>query len=118
MALAGEARSSADTEAVRRFKQLTEHDLPALAKVQHWPIHFDHCFKRICLDWAVGGVWYEHVPRPAERHLHGEALRRAVCCAEELVAGGVILLQERDAASLRWRGKRPKQYTVTQEGST
>jgi hypothetical protein len=103
-----EERSPEDLAGVARFKQLTELELPALAVQGRWPIRFDHCFKRVCLDWAFGGVWYEHLPRPAERHLSGEPLRRAVACAEELAAGGVALVRERDAASLQWRGKRPK----------
>ncbi len=91
-----------------RFKDLTERVLPARAQAERWPIRFDHCFKRICLDWAFGDVWYRHLARPAERHLRGEALALAVQCAEELSSGSRLLLAERDDASLGWRGKRPK----------
>jgi hypothetical protein len=101
-------RSAGEHEAVARFKDLTERELPARAATERWPIRFDHCFKRICLDWAFGDVWYRHLARPAERHLRGEALARAVQCAEELSTGDIAVLQHRDAASLRWRGKRPK----------
>lgn len=91
-----------------RFKDLTERVLPARAAEERWPIRFDHCFKRICLDWAFGDVWYRHLARPAEKNLRGEALARAVQCAEELAADGLPVLQQRDQASLCWRGKRPK----------
>lgn len=93
---------------VKRFKELTEEVLPARAREGRWPIRLDHCFKRICLDHAFGDVWYKHLARPAERHLQGDALGRATACAEELLAAGLPVLRERDAASLRYRGKRPK----------
>ncbi len=90
----------------QRFKALTERELPALAKLRHWPLRLDHCFKRVCLDWACDDCWYTHIRRPAERHLEGETLRRAVRCAEDLLAGDLALLQKRNAQSLGWRGKR------------
>lgn len=96
-----------------RWKHLTENVLPARARAERWPIRFDHCFKRISLDNAVGDVWYRHLEKPAERHLHGEPLRRAVSVAEDIVNGGLPALQSLDAASLRFRGKRPKGVTST-----
>ena len=99
------APSAVDAGNIARFKQLTEGVLPAMARDEGWPIRLDHCFKRICLDWAFGDVWYRHLARPAERHLRGDALQRALACATEVVSGG---LPERDAASLRWRGKPAK----------
>ena len=90
------------------FKELTERVLPLLASERRWPIRLDHCFKRICLDHAFGDVWYKHLPKPAERHLTGEPLTRAVRCAEELARDGLPLLLERNQASLRYRGKQTK----------
>ncbi len=90
---------------MQRFKQLTERDLPALANQQRWPIRFDHCFKRICLDYAFEDVWYNHLPRPAERHLTGPPLQRAIQCAEDLLTQGKDLLLIHNTASLRYRGK-------------
>ena len=100
-----QSRSPEEQAAVARWKQLTEHILPARAREHHWPIRLDHCFKRTCLDHAFGDVWYAHLPRPAERYLHGEALARAVACAEALAAGDRPLLDRRNAESLRYRGK-------------
>ncbi len=105
---APQTQSLEDHDRVARFKALTEEILPALARENRWPIRLDHCFKRICLDHAFGDVWYKHLARPAERHLEGEALRRALACAEELASQGLPVLRERDAASLRLRGKHPK----------
>ena len=104
-ALQSDARRAA---AIARFKRLTEHELPARAQAEAWPIRLDHCFKRICLDHAFGDVWYNLLARPAERHLAGEALDRALGCAEALLIGDRALLDERDDASLRYRGKRAK----------
>ena len=90
---------------IARFKHLTEVALPALAREQHWPIRLDHCFKRICLDVAFADVWYHHLPRPAERHLQGEPLARAIACAEAILHEGRPTLTLRNAESLRFRGK-------------
>ncbi len=92
-------------EQIARFKHLTETVLPRLAHEGHWPIHFDHCFKRICLDHAFGDVWYNHLPRPAERHIDGEPLARAILCGEEILAHGLPVLEKHNEASLKWRGK-------------
>ncbi len=90
---------------IARWKELTERTLPALAREGHWPLRFDHCFKRVCLDHAFRDVWYKHVPRPAERHIGREPLNRAICCAEKIAAGGIATLRQRNAQSLAWRGK-------------
>ena len=87
------------------FKHLTEVALPAKARAERWPIRFDHCFKRICLDHAFADVWYNHLPKPAERYIAGEPLNRAVQGANDLLTGDLLLLQERNQASLRYRGK-------------
>ncbi len=90
---------------IARFKQLTEEILPALAREHRWPIRLDHCFKRICLDHAFGDVWYNHLPRSAERHLTGAPLARALACADSIAAEGLPTLSLRNAESLRFRGK-------------
>ena len=98
---------------VERFKQLTEVELPAKAREQRWPIRFDHCFKRICLDYAYGDVWYKHLKKPAEKNIDGDPLRHAIACAEEILAGGLTLLRERNNASLSYRGKLTKSAPAT-----
>ena len=94
-----------DAERIARFKQLTEHELPALAKEQRWPIRLDHCFKRICLDAAFEDVWYDHLRKPAERHIAGESLGKALAAAEAIAAEGLETLRVLNAASLQYRGK-------------
>jgi hypothetical protein len=93
------------SDAIRKFKELTEEVLPQMAREQHWPIRFDHCFKRICLDNAFGDVWYKHLKRPAERNLQEPQLGRVIATAEELIAEGLPALQRLNRNSLQWRGK-------------
>jgi len=99
-------KAESDLPRIARFKNLTEQVLPALAQEHRWPIRLDHCFKRICLDHAFRDVWYNHLRRPAERHLSGEPLTRAIQCAEDLASNGLPVLLERNDASLRYRGKK------------
>ncbi len=94
-----------EREAIARFKYLTEVALPQRARDEHWPLRFDHCFKRVCLDHAFGGEWYSFIARPAERNLKGDALLRAVLCAEEILDQGKPLLNTRNQQSLSYRGK-------------
>ncbi len=92
-------------ERVAHFKHLTETVLPQLARENRWPLRLDHCFKRVCLDAAFQDVWYHHLKKPAERHIAGEALDRALACAQEIAAQGLPVLQRRNRESLRYRGK-------------
>ena len=92
-------------DTVAHFKLLTEQTLPTLAREHRWPIRLDHCFKRICLDHAFSDVWYRHLARPAEIHLAGPALSRAISCAESIAAEGLSTLSLRNTESLRYRGK-------------
>ena len=98
-------QSVSDHFSVQRFKHLTETALPARAAALDWPIRLDHCFKRICLDHAFADVWYNHLARPAERHIAGDPLQRALACAEALLTGDRAMLQARNIASLTYRGK-------------
>ena len=93
-------------EQVAQFKHLTECVLPERAREQHWPLRLDHCFKRVCLDFAFGDVWYRHLRKPAQKYLEGEPLARALRCALDLAGGDARLLESRNQQSLVWRGKR------------
>ncbi|UWQ20319.1 hypothetical protein [Jannaschia sp. W003] len=69
-------------------------------------MRFDHCFQRILLDGAAGGVWYDAIPkRPAYRHADEPLLRRAVEMGEAALRGeGDLGLWNR--RSLAWRAGR------------
>lgn len=82
---------------------LTRRELPALAASRYWPIRADHCFQRVLLDNAVGGVWYDAVPRrPAYRHADAALLHRAVALGRA-AADGTVDLHSLNAQSLAWR---------------
>lgn len=84
---------------------LTRDTLPALAHERHWPVSADHCFQRILLDHAVGGRWYDHIPRrPAYQHLDDTRLSAAVALGRQ-VADDMVDLHLLNRQSLAWRGK-------------
>lgn len=90
-----------------RWLDLTRREMPALALARDWPVRADHCFQRILLDNAFGGVWYDHVAgRPAYTHADPTALAAAVALGEAVIAGKADLA-ELNRRSLAWRGKRP-----------
>jgi hypothetical protein len=83
--------------------ELTRRALPALAAERGWPVRADHCFQRILLDNAVGGVWYDAIAqRPAYRHASDAVLADAVALGRAAVAGSADL-PALNARSLAWR---------------
>lgn len=91
---------------VGQYLHLTRTVLPALAQTSkpHWPVRNDHCFQRIVLDSICGGVWYNHITRPAYKHLSHEQAAQAVQLCEQIVAGEIDL-DKLNQQSLAWRGK-------------
>jgi len=89
----------------RRWRELTDRDLPAAA-TGDWPVHLNHCFQRILLDDATGGVWYDAIPRrPAYAHAPTAVLARAIATGEAILEGRADLA-DLNRRSLAWRGKR------------
>ncbi|MEM8823192.1 MAG: GCN5-related N-acetyltransferase [Pseudomonadota bacterium] len=89
----------------RRWLDLTNRDLPGAARAD-WPVHLNHCFQRILLDHATGGVWYDAIPRrPAYAHAPDAVLREAIALGEA-VLNGAVDLRALNRQSLAWRGKR------------
>lgn len=88
----------------QRWLALTNQELPAAARPD-WPVRLNHCFQRILLDDATGGVWYDAIPRrPAYAHASDAALRQAVATGEAVLAGQADL-HAHNRQSLIWRGK-------------
>ena len=87
---------------VARWLELTRSILPGMAPASRWPIRFDHCFMRVCLDHAIGQPWHERVRRPAICHLTDDQLCAAIAVAERIAAEPSALpgLNEQ---SLVWR---------------
>ena len=80
--------------------------MPQLATTtnKNWPVRNDHCFQRIILDTLCGGIWYDHLPRPAYKHLSREQALQAVNLCNDIIAGTVDLVAL-NRQSLLWRGK-------------
>ena len=88
-----------------RWLDLTKRALPAAAG-DRWPVRLDHCFQRILLDDATGGVWYDAIAgRPAYSHAPRDVLERAVATGEAVLAGRADLGALNDR-SLAWRRAR------------
>lgn len=97
-----------DTAAVvDHYLMLTRETLPQAARHRDWPVVNDHCFQRIILDHIAGGVWYDHIPKPAYKNLTEDQAHRAVALAEDILTGDADLWAL-DAQSLIFRGKTPK----------
>lgn len=98
--------SAEHADLVRRYQHLTGTVMPALAKSGNagWPVRNDHCFQRIVLDAICGGIWYDHIARPAYRHLSVQQAFAAVQLCDAIIAGTVDLA-DLNRKSLAWRGK-------------
>lgn len=94
---------------VERYMRLTKIIMPTLAQntKRHWPVRNDHCFQRIVLDTICGGVWYDHIARPAYRHLNADQAAKAVQLCEQIIAEKTDL-HVLNQQSLAWRGKSRK----------
>lgn len=92
---------------VAQYLHLTRTVMPAIAQTpkNNWPVRNDHCFQRIVLDTICGGIWYDHIARPAYKHLSLDKARRAVHLCEGVISGDADLVAL-NHQSLIWRGKR------------
>ena len=92
---------------VQQYLHLTQTVMPQLARslIKEWPVQYDHCFQRIVLDNICGGVWYDHVLRPAYQHLSLQQAEIAVLLCENIIDGSVDIV-DLNRKSLSWRGKR------------
>lgn len=91
---------------VSRYITLTKEVMPQLARTshKHWPVRNDHCFQRIVLDAICGGTWYDHIARPAYKHLTRYQALQAVKLCDAIISGDADLTQL-NRQSLTWRGK-------------
>ena len=73
-------------EQVDEMNRLAEDVLPEIAgENDRYPVRFDHCFKRIAYDAAVGDRWDREVQRPFYRHATDQQIRRAIQTLKEMV---------------------------------
>ena len=91
---------------IATYMHLTKTVMPSLAPTteQIWPVREDHCFQRIVLDTICGGVWYQHLERPAYKNLTIKQAQKAVQLCQDIIDGSADLWQL-NRQSLLWRGK-------------
>ena len=91
---------------IQVYIHLTKKVLPTLAKKKSpdWPVYEDHCFQRIVLDTIFEGVWYDHLKRPAYKHLTNKQAKLAIELCEDII-NGKANLYKLNQQSLSWRGK-------------
>ena len=89
---------------VSRYMVLTKEIMPHLAQTshRHWPVRNDHCFQRIILDAVCGGVWYDHLLRPAYKNLTHDQATDAVDLCNDIISGDSDL-SVLNNQSLKWR---------------
>jgi hypothetical protein len=92
---------------LREYLHLTRVVLPELAHRPgtNWPVVNDHCFQGIVLDTISGGVWYDHIARPAYQHLTTAQATEAVAICKAIIAGDADLhALNRQSLGLRGKG--------------
>ena len=89
---------------VSQYMVLTKEIMPDLARTSHthWPVRNDHCFQRIVLDAVCGGVWYDHLLRPAYKNLTHDQATDAVDLCNDIISGDSDL-SVLNNQSLKWR---------------
>jgi len=87
---------------VRTMERLAEDILPVKAASGAYPVRFDHCFKRIAYDVAVGARWDTEVPPPFCGNATPAQLRRAIDVLRAM-AGNPGRAAEYNRYSLRCR---------------
>ena len=94
---------------ILRCMKLTKEVMPKMAsdKAFHWPVKYDHCFQRIVLDTICNGSWYDHLERPAYKHLSRNQALKAVQLCEDIIASRADL-NALNRQSLLWRNKKVK----------
>lgn len=85
------------------YKHLLNEVLPA---TYTQPVHFNHCFARIVLDWLYRDCWYYHLNKkhPAISQLSEEQLRAAIGRMQEWLQNQQLLIED-NKASLHYRRK-------------
>ena len=78
---------------IKRYIKLTKQVLPMMAsdKKLQWPVKYDHCFQRIVLDNICNGCWYDHLKRPAYKHLSNSQALKAIKLCEDIISGNADL---------------------------
>ena len=87
--------------------KFTKEVMPSMAidKQLNQPVKYDHFFQRIVLDNICNGCWYNHLKRPAYKHLSKNQALKAVKLCEEIISGNADL-HALNSQSLIWCEKK------------
>jgi len=87
--------------------RLCDDDLPRLAQGSDmsWPVHLDHCFRRLAYDNAVCRHWITVVDRPFTANASIVQLNAAATQAARLKQGGSAYAWRLQERSMLWRDK-------------
>lgn len=90
-----------------RLAELADEELPAVAQDsdEKWPVHLDHCFRRLAYDCAVDTEWTDKYERPFTDHATTADIGRAVSVLCRLKADGPEYAWFCQEKSLLYRGK-------------
>jgi hypothetical protein len=90
------------TALLAKWFTLTRDTLPSMVTQHRWPIRFDHCFQRVCLDHVFSGPWKQHIAAPAYKTLTQIQLSHAVGIAESIIYNPDSL-RKLNTQSISWR---------------
>ena len=98
----GGKRDPSIGELRQQFEKKTEAVLPTKAR-KDWPIHLDHCFKRVVLDNTVNTKWDRKIDRPAIDNMSYGQLKKANRIADTLIEDGKPMVERLNKKSLKYR---------------
>lgn len=103
------ASTDRTADLISRYMVLTKEVMPRMARDPNvdWPVQNDHCFQRIVLDNVCGGPWFDHLARPAYKHMTRDQALHALRLCEAIIEG-TEKLYDLNKKSLTWRGKTAK----------
>jgi len=86
------------------FNYMVENLLPRLADLHDWSVRYNHCFRRICYDVAVGQQWDEFIEEsPAYEKMALSDLVNAYSVATVIALVGEPILTGLNEVSLMYR---------------
>lgn len=97
-----------DREAwIDRLGRYCDDVLPEQAQSSddEWPVHFDHCFRRIAYDAALGCQWSERVDPPFIEHASLREIKSATGYAMMMAFSGASYADELQHRSLHYRDR-------------
>lgn len=88
-------------ELVAKYQELSDIVLPTKYT---YPVRYNHCFKRIILDWLFSDCWYNYLDRkkPAVIQLDDKQLKAAINRMSQWISDQQLLISD-NQNSLEYR---------------